>query len=237
MRAQLDHWGATVYNTGMQILKTLAKSFLNMLYPLHCLGCQKPLEASNDLCLCGHCMVSISPNAMPPFELEELPVRAYSACLYDDSLKELIHKFKYKGKTVLAKAFSKLMLDCIKDNPEVTDADLITVVPLHKERLKEREFNQSLLIASPISKEYSLPLANTLQKTRKTKYQNELLKSERLKNLRGAFSVFSKIDISGKKILLIDDVMTTGSTLSECAKTLLDGGALSVTCFTLARGI
>ena len=174
---------------------------------------------------------------MPPFELDDLPVLAYSACLYDDALKELVHRFKYKGKTLLAKIFSKLMIDYIRENPEIAGVDLVTVVPLHKERLREREFNQSLLIANPISKEHSLILINTLEKTRKTRCQNELLKSERLKNLKGAFCISPKVDIKDKNILLIDDIMTTGSTLGECAKTLLGGSAKSVKCFTLARGI
>ena len=219
-------------------MKVIAKNFLNLLYPLHCLGCRKPLETVNEFHICAHCMASINRNAMPPFELEDLPnVRAYSACLYDGGLKELVHSFKYKGKTVLAKVFSKLMIDYIKDNPEIADVDLITVVPLHKSRLREREFNQSLLLAGPIAKEYSLLSANTLEKIRKTRYQNELLKSERLENLRGAFSISPKACIKDKNILLIDDVMTTGATLSECAKILLKDGATSVTCLTLARGI
>lgn len=221
----------------MQSVKVIAKNFLNLLYPLHCLGCQAPLEAVNEFHLCGHCISSINRNAMPPFELDDLPVKAYSACLYDSALKELVHRFKYKGKTALAKIFSKLMIDYIADNPEIAHADLITVVPLHRERLREREFNQSLLIANPISKEYSLPLTNILNKTHKTRYQNELLKGERLKNLNGAFSISPEINIEDKDILLIDDIMTTGSTLSECAGTLLGGGARSVKCFTLARGI
>jgi competence protein ComFC len=221
----------------MRDVKVIVKNFLNLLYPLHCLGCETPLEAVNELHLCGRCIASINHNAMPPFELDDLPVLAYSACLYDGALKELVHAFKYKGKTALAKIFSKLMIDHIKDNPEIADVDLVTVVPLHRERLREREFNQSLLIAGPISKEYSLVLTNTLEKTRKTRYQNELLKSERLKNLKDAFSVSPRADIKDKRILLIDDIMTTGSTLGECAKTLLAGGVKSVKCFTLARGI
>lgn len=221
----------------MQAVREIAKSFLNLFYPLHCLGCETALEAMNESRLCARCIASINRNAMPPFELDDLPVKAYSACLYDSALKELIHKFKYKGKTVLAKVFSTLMIDHIKDNPEIANVDLITVVPLHRERLKKREFNQSLLIANPISKEYSLVLANTLDKIRRTRYQNELLKTERLKNLSDAFRVSPTADITGKNILLIDDIMTTGATLGECAKTLLNGGAKSVICFTLARGI
>ncbi len=221
----------------MQAVKVIAKNFLNLFYPLHCLGCQTPLEAMNEPHLCGRCISSINRNAMPPFELGDLPVKAYSACLYDGALKELVHRFKYKGKTVLAGIFSKLMIDYIKDNPEIAEVDLVTVVPLHKERLREREFNQSLLLAGPVSKEYSLLLANTLEKTRRTRYQNELSKSERLENLDGAFTLSPGAQIKDKNILLVDDIMTTGSTLEECAKALLSGGAKSVTSFTLARGI
>ena len=233
----LDRYDKAVYNTGMQAVKVIAKNFLNLFYPLHCLGCEAPLEAMNEFHLCGKCIASINHNAMPPFELDDSRVKAYSACLYDEALKELIHKFKYKGKTALAGIFSKLMIDYIKDNPEIAKVDLVTVVPLHRERLREREFNQSFLIAGPVSKEHSLILTNILEKTRKTRYQNELLKNERLKNLKGAFDISPKADIKDKNILLIDDIMTTGSTLGECAKTLLNGGAKSVKCFTLARGI
>ena len=221
----------------MQAVKVIAKNFLNLFYPLHCLGCEIPLEAMNEFHLCGRCISSINNNAMPPFELDRLPVLAYSACLYDGALKELVHLFKYKGKTILAKIFSKLMINYIEDNPEIANVDMVTVVPLHKERLREREFNQSLMIASPISRKHSLLLVNALEKTRKTRYQNELLKSERLKNLVGVFTVSPKANIRDKNILLIDDIITTGSTLGECAKTLLSGGAKSVTSFTLARGI
>ncbi|MDD5173410.1 MAG: ComF family protein [Candidatus Omnitrophica bacterium] len=221
----------------MQAVKVIAKNFLNLFYPLHCLGCETALEAMNEFHLCERCIASINHNAMPPFELDGLPVLAYSACIYDDALKELVHSFKYKGKTILAGIFSKLMIDYIKDNPEIVNVDIITVVPLHRERLREREFNQSLLIANPIAKEHCIILANTLEKMHKTRYQNELPKSERLKNLRGAFDVSSDTEIKDKNILLIDDIMTTCSTLGECAKTLLNGGAKSVKCFTLARGI
>ncbi len=221
----------------MQAIKVISKNFLNLLYPLHCLGCETPLEAMNEFHLCGRCIASINHNAMPPFELDDLPVKAYSACLYDGALKELIHSFKYKGKTALAGIFSKLMIDYMKENSEIAAVDLITVVPLHKKRLREREFNQSLLLAGPISKKFAILLINTLEKTRLTRYQNELLKNERLKNLRGAFNVSPRADIKDKDILLIDDIMTTGSTLGECAKTLLSGGARCVKCFTLARGI
>ena len=204
---------------------------------MHCLNCRIPLEAENELHVCRACISSIKYNAMPPFELESADAKAYSACLYEGTLKELVHLFKYKGKTVLTGILSTLMLNYIKENPEITNADLITVVPLHKKRLREREFNQSLLLANSIEKQSGIKCKNTLEKIRLTKYQNELLKTERLVNLKHAFAVRDKKDIVGKRVLLIDDVMTTGATLSECVNTILSEGANSVTCFTLARGI
>ena len=218
-------------------LKAIAKNFINLFYPLHCLGCNKQLDALDEYRLCGQCIDSIKPNTMPPFELDTFSVMAYSACLYEGTLKELIHSFKYKGKITLANIFAKLMIDYIKDNPEIIDVDIVTTVPLHKTRLREREFNQSLIIANGIAKEFNLPVTNIMEKTRKTGYQNELPRSERLTNLKNAFTICAAADIKGKDILLIDDVMTTGATLNECANLLLSGGVNRVTCLTLARGI
>lgn len=221
----------------MQELKAIAKNFINLFYPLHCLNCNAQLDALNEFRICGRCETSIKPNVMPPFELETPSVMAYSACLYEGTLKELIHKFKYSGRTPLINVFSKLMTGYIKENPEIINAGLITAVPLHKTRLKEREFNQSLLLANKIAEEFGIPLKHALEKTIKTKYQNELTKIERHTNIKNAFRVCRHAGINEKSVLLIDDVMTTGATLNECACVLLAGGAKKVTCLTLARGI
>ncbi len=234
----LDRYDRTVYNKlSMHELKALAKNFINLFYPLHCLACNNRLEAQSEFHLCGRCVSSIKTNAMPPFELERSSVMAYSACLYEGTMKGLIRSFKYKGRIALANIFAEIMINYIRDNPEIADVDIITAVPLYKTRLREREFNQSLLLADKIAKEFGIPAKHTLEKIRKTKYQNELPKSERLINLKGAFRVYANADIERKSILLIDDVMTTGATLNECADALLSGGADSVICFTLARGI
>ena len=221
----------------MQELKVIAKNFINLFYPLHCLNCNAQLDALNESRICSQCEASIKPNAMPPFELETPSVMAYSACLYEGTLKELIHKFKYNGRTALLNIFSKLMIDCIKENPEIVNTDLITAVPLHNTRLKEREFNQSLLLANKVAEEFGVPLKHALEKTVKTRYQNELTRIERQANIKNAFEIRRHAGISEKSILLIDDVMTTGATLNECARALLAGGAKRVTCLTLARGI
>jgi len=221
----------------MQELKAIAKNFINLFYPLHCPGCSKQLDPLDDRGLCAHCVASIKPNAMPPFELETPAIMAYSACLYEGTLKELIHGFKYRGRVALSKIFIGIMTDYMKENPELKAAGVVTCVPLHRSRMREREFNQSMSIARGIAKELALSAKDTLEKTKRTNYQNELTKSERLTNLKGAFRVRDNAGIEGKSVLLIDDVMTTGATLNECGAALLSGGADSVTCFTLARGI
>ncbi len=130
------------------------------------------------------------------------------------------------------------MTDFIKENPKILDGiDTITFVPLTGRRLREREFNQSMVLAKILSREFGLPLREALVKTNSTKPQNELTRAERLINLKGVFKVKFGSRIKNSGMLLIDDVMTTGATLSECSKTLLDGGASKVNCLTLARGI
>ena len=163
---------------------------------------------------------------------------AYSACLYEGPLKEIIHSFKYKKRISLAKIVSKFMIDFISENGEVLEGiDIITFVPLKNDRLRERGFNQSKVLAFNISKEFGIPLLDALQKTRATRPQNELSRDERLANLDGAFKVKGDVELNNARMLLIDDVMTTGATLSECSKILLDAGALEVRCLALARGI
>lgn len=109
-------------------------------------------------------------------------------------------------------------------------------VPLHVQRLREREFNQSALLANPLSHHLGLPLVlGQLMRIRQTVPQTSLTRKERLTNLREAFAVPQPEKIRGKTILLVDDVMTTGTTIHECANTLLRAGAGQVYAVTLAR--
>jgi ComF family protein len=114
--------------------------------------------------------------------------------------------------------------------------DLVVPVPLHSRRLRERGFNQSLLLARQVSKRRSIPLNFTaLDRIRQTRPQTRLSGPERHKNVRGAFEVNAPGAVAGRKILLIDDVFTTGATIQECTESLLDAGAKEVHVLTLAR--
>jgi len=122
--------------------------------------------------------------------------------------------------------------------PAEIGADLIVPVPLHAGRLREREFNQSLLLADLLGRHLNLPvMATALARVRATAPQTTLTRSERSHNLRRAFAVQNAEVLAERRVLLIDDVFTTGTTVNRCTKTLLKAGASAVQVLTLARTI
>lgn len=161
--------------------------------------------------------------------------RAWTLFPYLPPLQDAICAFKYRGKFALAKPLAALMLRAV---PAEIDGDLLVPVPLHPARLRAREFNQSLLLADQLGRYLKRPVSATvLVRILATDPQTTLTRRERLRNLRQAFAVRNAEVLAGRRVLLIDDVFTTGTTLNECAKTLLKAGALSVSALTLARTI
>ena len=122
--------------------------------------------------------------------------------------------------------------------PQALEADLLVPVPLHPNRLRQREFNQSLLLADRISPVLQRPVSyRNLIRTIDTQPQILLPRSARLQNLRKAFALRDPREVIGQRILLIDDVFTTGTTVNECARVLVDAGAREVAVLTLARSV
>jgi len=159
--------------------------------------------------------------------------QAWTLYPYQSPLKEAIGLLKYYGKISLAGPMARLMISSLGSLPPI---DLIMPVPLHSARLREREYNQSLLLAHRLSTHFHIPLTfTTLIRTRQTTPQTALSRKDRLKNLRRSFAVTSPESIKGKTILLVDDVFTTGTTVNECAKTLRKAGSGDVYVVTLAR--
>jgi len=237
-------------------MKAVAKSFVNLFYPLHCAGCKIPLDPLNDPGICISCEAGIQLNPGPYCAKcgRPMPIAgdtcdeckkihfyfsvARSACLYEGTLKELIHLFKYKGKIALSKIFSRRMAEFLKSNIYMIDGiDLVTSVPMHGRQVMDRDFNHANVLAANIAKESGIRFTDTLEKYLATRRQNELSRQERLSNLTGAFRIKRGASLGGLRILLVDDVMTTGATCSVCAKTLLDAGCSEVRCLTLARGL
>lgn len=157
---------------------------------------------------------------------------AYSFGAYDGTLRKLIHLYKYGRIRTLAKPLGDYLASAI---PRDQRFDLIVPMPLHWRRRWERGFNQSALLAREIARRYAMPAVSVVRRTRATRSQAGLSNHERRSNVSQAFAVRGKSRIAGQRILLIDDVMTTGATASACAKTLRDAGAKYVALLALAR--
>ncbi len=157
-----------------------------------------------------------------------------SVYVYTGLIKAQIHQFKFRGNKALGKRLGDEMAyrlsECFLD----TDFDLVTYVPISKNGLKERGYNQSEILAKRVAKKFFLPCEEFLRKVNETSKQHKLSAEERKNNIKGAFILCDGADVKGKTILLCDDVKTTGATLKECEKVLYEGGACKVCCFTLA---
>jgi ComF family protein len=151
---------------------------------------------------------------------------------------EAIHRLKYGGKTSLSKPLSALARDTFYQFWDAGSIDLFLPVPLHIRRLRERGFNQAHLVNKKWSRLEGIPLDGlTLSRSRWTEPQTSLARAERRKNVKGAFSLRHPDRVRGRRILLVDDVLTTGATINECARVLMKAGAECVDVLTLARAV
>lgn len=221
---------------------------LNILYPSRCPLCRGVSDVISYLPICAFCWSKIEQYMGPSCRVCALPVsskyseicgqclkkeppfsRVYNFGLYEGVLAAAINHLKFHGIKRLSKPLGRLLLRL-----DFPDMDGIVPVPLSRKRLKERGFNQSLLMAREISEKAKIPiLMDILVKNRETPPQTGLSARERLVNLKNAFEV--KGDIRELRILLFDDVMTTGATVTECSKKLMKAGAKEVSVLTLAR--
>jgi len=188
-------------------------------------SCGYPYGAGDVGHLCGECLLN-----PPPFS------RARALGKYEPPLLKLIVAFKYQGNRTLGQFLGQLMAEAVFPDVEMLNYDLVIPVPLHYRRLRERTFNQALILAREIAKRHTLPcLARVLVRHRYTQPQVTLAGKERAQNVSGAFSLRDPLVVKGKRILLVDDVFTTGHTLKECARVLRRGEAEEVAVLTLAR--
>lgn len=159
----------------------------------------------------------------------------FAAFPYDEDSGVLVKKLKYNNRRDLAETMAKLFFAQI--NLNAADYDLVTAVPMHKKRLRERGYNQAAVFAQQIAQTLSLPFTGDLlcQKA-ETVSQTALTYRERLQNLKGAFSLEHPTNLRGKRILLVDDVITTGATMKECGAVLTAAGAKKVVFVAFAAG-
>jgi len=164
--------------------------------------------------------------------------RAYACAPYEGQIKELLHAYKFGGRKYLANFFIKLMARFVENHLNKADYDAILPVPVDAEKKRERGFNQSGLISSALARRLALPhLSGRLKRVQSSSPQSLLPKEDRRSNIAGCFSVKDAAAIKGKRLLLVDDILTTGYTASEAARVLKEAGANSVTVFACARGI
>lgn len=159
--------------------------------------------------------------------------QAIAAGTFEGQLREAIHLLKYRPARALGSPLAKWMSDQVR---LVHPLDVVMPVPLHPKRLRQRGFNQAVLLGQGVAERFGLLFSfDNLTRVRHTRPQVELTGRERTENVRNAFDIAQPARIEGKRVLLVDDVFTTGATLNECSRVLKQAGARSVTAFTLAR--
>ncbi|MFP3928798.1 MAG: double zinc ribbon domain-containing protein [Desulfobacteraceae bacterium] len=193
-----------------------------------CMRCGVPLEGgSREARLCGSCLMR-----PPPFETSR------SCFLYEGAALEIIHRFKYNGLAHLVETLGPPLMELAREAlPSGLEA-VVTPVPLHPRKLRQRGFNQSLLLARYVARLPGLTLDPfCLRRLRDTPRQVDLGREERRRNVRNAFEVPDPRRIKDREVLLVDDVSTTGSTLESCSRALLAAGASRVYCLSSARAV
>ncbi len=231
------------------------RALASLLYPAHCAVCIAPIDAGKYLC--AECAAK-APRIKPPFcekcsEPFDGAITGTFSCancahrtLHFESavaayrsrgvVRKLVHDLKYGRQQQLRHPVVGWLSEAL-DDPRLRDRHFhfLVPVPLHPARQRERGFNQAQLLADSLGAKCGLPVRPVLERIRYTTTQTAFDRSERIENLHGAFRLRKNIDVRDLRLLLIDDVLTTGSTLSECARVLKKAGALSVHAATAAR--
>ncbi|MEW6193381.1 MAG: ComF family protein [Bacillota bacterium] len=234
-------------------MRRFYRSLLNLLFPLRgcplcgvrepaglCIRCRDFLAraAREPYCpVCGRFFDSPGAGLCRECSGRTWPfVLSRAAAPYEGVIREAIHRFKFGGRRDKAGFLGELMVAALNREPAYREATLVVPVPLSRERLRKRGFNQAELLAGVVAESAGSRLVQVLQKTGDTPPQARLDKAGRLGNVAGSFCVADTSQIEGGTVLLVDDVFTTGSTLSAAAEALLDGGAGRVLGLTLAAG-
>lgn len=228
---------------------------LDLIFPRYCLGCNREADLNSNLqnswfcktCLskivkvrsqvCPQCHhLSLQGTYCPRCKKDKALKGIICTTYYEEgALKELVHNLKYNGVTELVPLLGQMMIESLQDNLKYENY-ILTFTPLHFMRQATRGYNQAQLLAEYIGQSLGIEVQNILVKTRATKRQVELQGSSRRKNLSGVFRLKTNVDIAKKKIIIVDDITTTGSTLNECAKVLKSAGAKEVWGLVIARG-
>ncbi|SPD75215.1 ComF family protein [uncultured Desulfobacterium sp.] len=236
---------------------TILDKLIDIIYPPRCHVCHGFIDRAETGPFCKDCYAGFAKLSSPictvcstPFAseaqgdhlcedcLRDRPAyrSAFAAFHYRGTVVKAIHQFKYRAKTYLSESLGRLMAEYAEGISIGSGNLLIMPVPLHPKRLRERGYNQGLLLARRVASHLKAELDFlTLRRARYTAPQAGLKKDERKRNVRGAFKVKDPSVVEDKTILLVDDVSTTGNTLNECARVLMRSGSREVFCLILAK--
>ena len=221
------------------------RDFINLLFPDLCIVCNENLQ-KNEQHICVNCLFGIPKTNFHllidnPIEKRfwgKVPVFRGTAFFHfqkGSPFQKLLHTLKYKGNKEIGEVLGKYAAADLLDSPDFRDVDVIIPVPLHPKRYKKRGYNQSEWIAKGLSEVLNIPQDTiSLQRVRENTTQTKKSVFERYENTEGIFGLLDKNTLSGKHVLLVDDVLTTGSTLEACVNELLKSANIKVSIFTLA---
>ncbi|MCU0581697.1 MAG: ComF family protein, partial [Syntrophales bacterium] len=230
-------------------------SLIDLIFPPRCTACAKILEERRALPICEACFAGLRfstsplcPSCGAPYADQTATDHPCEACLlspppfaamrsvavYAGVLQDMIHRCKYGHDISLGEFLGDMMADFPYPSFDLNDFTMVMPVPLHIKRLRERGFNQSLLLARAIAGRHKMKLDYlSLTRTTPTPPQTNFGRQEREENVKGAFAVARPLRLRGEKVILVDDVYTTGSTVRECARVLKRSGVASVAVLTL----
>ena len=245
-----------------RVLDRLSGALASVIFPSDCRICESLLQTASRLPICNDCLASFRRN---PFEIcdvcgvpwsvqgesdEEFAIcpecrqqkygfeRARSYGQYEGTLARAIMLLKYEHIEPLGKWFADRLLEVARADEKRLWADMVVPVPLHRQRKKERGYNQVELFAKPLAKRLRIPYRPVLLMRTRPRPEKHLLDyEERWESVRGAFALKQRGRVDNSRVLLLDDVMTTGATLDACSRALADAGASSVIALTVARAV
>jgi ComF family protein len=238
------------------LIKKTIEPLLSLLYPPHCAICATDTPAGEHLCaacknkarkiaapFCEICSMQFSGAIETKFSCANCADRefhfthAVSSYRAVGVVREIVHRFKYGGEFHLRHPLAGWLADTLADERmRAQRIDCLVPVPLHARRFREREFNQAEVLARLLAVRAGIAVRDCLLRTRYTTTQTRFDRHERIENLRKAFAMRDNADVRDMHAVLVDDVLTTGSTLDECARVLRKAGAASVRAITVARG-
>jgi len=238
------------------LIRQACSGLFSLVFPDNCRVCEQPLREVSRVPVCRACLAKAEPLAADYFCVQcRAPFRsafpldesgrcalcrrgvrgfdaAYSFGFYEGVLRDLIHLFKYGRIQTLAKPLGRFLAQAL---PREESFDVIVSMPLHWRKRWQRGFNQAALLAREVSRRAHIPVVKTIRRVKPTSAQAGLTNAKRRLNVSGAFAPRGRRRLDGKRVLLIDDVMTTGATAASCARALKLAGARQVVLLTVAR--